>query len=583
MKRNKRKPVAVESEGARDYSQLVRQIKIQNPDWPVNGVSVEADLYRNAPDLLEFSRSLSRENPLVIAYRGEVKTNVFGPQGIRCRMQIKETEDRVIGSDEEKAFLRARDQRYDRVNAWLKSKGRQPIIQERVFEEKRGGKMTIKAGQPDVFANQYFERAFLDWQSKEHCTVSGRLTYRQSRHQRMWACIRDGEHFIRLIRNTQKGWKYGFKIQHINAEWCDRGLCIPESKGWEDEKGAKHGVGNPIRYGIEYDKDTGLEPVAFWFIKADPALWSSRNPTGIAQHGKKAHIRYPANEIIHYAMFEDDAEITRPAPWLTPVMNTARQGAKWMEAAVVSARSGACATLVFEADLDGPDGVAVADTVIKELNERALKLVPGGSLAIPPGVRAKVLQPAYPNQNVSDFRNENVREFCSGLPGASAPVISGNFAQINFSAGKLERLSITGGWQMLQEFDIETAERIIFREWQKMALTVQAVKLPLAKFEKFNKAHFQGRRWSGVDVVKEGNAAAAAVENKFTTRTAVIESGICGEAGDFEETVFKLAEEEMILESLGMSTATTAATGSQQPADDEDEEEDPKTKKPEAA
>lgn len=582
MSRKKKAPKAAVVQAAtqpkqRDYSQLVNTLKTQNPDWITSHVSVEADLFRNWRELLEYSRDLSRQNPLVIAYRDEIKTNVFGPTGLRCRMQIKETEDRVVGSDEEKEYVRALEERYDRINAWLRSKGREPVLHERIYGEGKNRKMTIKAGQPDVFANQYFERAFLDWQKKENCTVTGRLSYRQSRHQRLWACIRDGEHFIRHVRNTTKKWKYGYKIQHINAEWCDRGLCTKNDG--KEENGGAAAKDNPIRYGIEYDKETGLEVVAYWFIKADPALWSSHNPTGVAQTGKKSHVRYEAKDIIHYAMFEDDADVSRPAPWLTPVLNTARQGCKWMEAAVISARAGACATVFFESDLTGPDGTDVAVNDPQKLNEKQIRMVPGGSIGLPPGIKAKVEQPTYPNANVGEFRLENVREMSAGLPGASSAVMSRNYAQINFSAGRLERLSVTGGWKMLQEFDIETAEIGIHREWQKMALTTQAVKLPLAKFEKFNNAHFQGCRWPGVDIQKEVNAAATAVENKFITRTSVIESGICGEAGDFEETILKLAEEEMMLESLGMSTATTAAVMGAQPNEEDDEEED-ETKKP---
>jgi hypothetical protein len=75
--------------------------------------------------------------------------------------------------------------------------------------------------------------------------------------------------------------------------------------------------------------------------------------------------------------------------------------------------------------------------------------------------------------------------------------------------------------------------------------------------------------------MKEVNAAASAISNKFTSRTAVIESGVCGESGDFEDTIIQLAEEEMMLESLGMSSATTADTMEQsdKPAEELDDED----------
>jgi hypothetical protein len=85
-----------------------------------------------------------------------------------------------------------------------------------------------------------------------------------------------------------------------------------------------------------------------------------------------------------------------------------------------------------------------------------------------------------------------------------------------------------------------------------MALLTGAIPLPLAKFDKFNKPIFKGRRWQGVDGLKEVQEAALRVANKFTSRTRVIEDSDV--TADFEEVVFELAEEEALLEELGMST-----------------------------
>ena len=559
---------------ARDYSALIANLKKLSPDWARSQVNIDQDIYRNHLDLLSYSRDSWKTNPYFTAYGDEMAVNVFGPAGIRLRMKVMETEDRVVHAAEEKAMLRSYFNRRDLVDKWLKSKGRPQMFREGGFIEKRGV-ATIKAGTADIFANTYIERKWQEWQRKENCTITGRLSYNESRQLRLRSCARDGDHFIRLVRD-QKFKPFGFKIQHINTEWCDWNLNGKIQDG--------EGKGNVIRMGIEYDGEDGLTPVAYHFIKQPALTWMTMNPTAyVAPSSKMAHVRILADDIIHYGRFANDCDISRPVPWATTVMSNIRFLHKYTEAAVVAARVGACSNVFFEAGLEGPDGTVVAGNDPRDLNNLAMQMQPGAMIGLAPGITAKINNPNNPNQNFGAFRNENLREFCAGLPGASFPVIGQNYAEINFSAGRLDRLSTTGAWQMLQEFDIDAAERRIFEEWLKMALITGAVKLPVAKFEKFNQPHFQGRRWPGVDPMKEINAAAAAVANKFTSRTAVIESGVCGESADFEDTLLKLAEEEMMLEGFGMSTATTADTQQmvgEQTAEELDSADETITKKP---
>lgn len=545
---------------ARDYTALMAQLKKLSPDWTVNNISMESDILANHLDLLNYSRDLWKTNPYLQAYSDEMATNVHGPQGIRLRMKIQEESDRVVYTEEEEQKISAHWNRRERVNFHLAKKGECPIFVKN-YEKKRG-KTTIKAGSPDIFANSYIERAWIDWQRKENCTVTGRLSYNESRILRLHSCARDGDHFIRFLRDPS--YKYGLKIQHINTEWCDWRLNQKIPNG-------QPGEGNTIRMGIEYDA-SGLVPVAYHFRRPSFNQWQGVVPVSYGTNGKDTHERILADDVIHYAKFDKNSDVSRPAPWATAVMSNARQLQKYTEAAVVAARVGACSNIFFQSQLGGEDGVTVAQADPRDLNALMMQMTPGGMVGLPPGIEAKINNPNHPNRAFGEFRNENLREFCAGLPGASFPVIGQNYAEINFSAGRLDRLSTTGAWQMLQEFDIETAERRIFEEWLKMALITQAIKLPISKFDKFNKPHFQARRWPGVDPVKEVNAAASAISNKFTSRTAVIESGVCGESGDFEDTIIQLAEEEMMLEGLGMSCATTADT-SQQSAEETDNEE----------
>jgi hypothetical protein len=52
-----------------DYTQLITQLKKLSPDWQVNRIGVDAEIYRNHWELRAYSRNLARENPYVMAGR----------------------------------------------------------------------------------------------------------------------------------------------------------------------------------------------------------------------------------------------------------------------------------------------------------------------------------------------------------------------------------------------------------------------------------------------------------------------------------------------------------------------------------
>jgi capsid protein len=118
----------------------------------------------------------------------------------------------------------------------------------------------------------------------------------------------------------------------------------------------------------------------------------------------------------------------------------------------------------------------------------------------------------------------------------------------------------------LQEWDIAHAERPIFREWLKMALVTGAVPLPVEKFRKFYAVNFTGRRWAGVDPVKESNAKATDLANKFTSLQRIHDE----QGTDLEDTLREIAEGNMMMESYGIESATTAGPMVDQSAEELD-------------
>jgi len=548
-----------------NYGELIRQMKKLSPDWNVDRVGIDSEIYRNHWELRAYSRNLWRENPYIIGYGQELSTNVVGPFGFTLRLQIKEEADRTIHTESEKASLRAEQSRRSKVASYVRAKGGKPGFRCKFIKETKG-KATVEAGSPDVFANQLVERHYKDFRRKENYTVTGRLTGNQSDALAIKAVARDGEHFIRFVYD--RAYKYGVKIQHINSEWCNYYL----------NRDGKNG--NPIRMGIEYDESGAAPvPVAYWFIKATAAQWQTFSPVGFHGSDTENHVRISADEIIHYAKFDDDSDVTRPVPWVTPVMSSSRQLTKWMEAAVMSARVGACSNVFFEAPLNGPDGTGVGTVDPEIMKKLVMEMTPGGSHGLPPGVTAKSINPNNPNPATGSFRNEALREICAGLPAAQFSTLGQNYSEINFSAGRLERLTIVGQWMVLQEMHIACVMIPVFEKWLKSSLIVEAIALPLNKFWKFNAPKFTGRRWEGVDAVKEAQANILRLTNKFTSLQRIHDE----QGTDLEEILFEIAESNMIMESLGITSSTTQGEMAVASEPDEDDQEDDSEEKKKAA
>jgi lambda family phage portal protein len=519
-----------------------------NNDWPLSMLGEDSDVWQNAWALTSRVRDLFRTNPTYQSYRETFWANVYGSNGIMLRSTVKENEDRVVHSADEKKAIRAFEERRNRVLEWLD--GKQGIeFKQRSFLDVQGTNgsrvATIKVGQPDVFARQLIERKWRDWQQAKYSDSRGTRDYHTQRLLRGISAVRDGDFFIRMIRDTSAGFRshnpYGFTLQMINAEWCDRFFNgqLPN--------------GNEVRMGIEYQQNSwGLgKPVAYYFIKRQPNDWQFSIPGAFNFSSGNLHVRIAADEVVHCAR-PVDAESTRPAPWVASTIPKARQLDQYELAEVIAARAQACKTGVLYSDIV-PEGGTGGMEIDPKTSLPTQALSPGDIMALKYGVKYQEVNPTHPNGNAENFRKMMMRAQCAGMPGSSYPTMAHDYEAINFSAGRLARLDSNELFKMIQTWDISGAENTIFENWLETSLITGAIPLPLAKFDKFNSKTFQGRRWRGVDENKEATAAALRVANKFSSRTR--ENADVG--NDFEEIVFELAEEEMLLESFGLSSMLT--------------------------
>lgn len=527
-----------------------------NQDWNPALIGDDADIWQSAYMLTARMRDLFKSNPIYVKYRELLWANIFGENGIMLRMKIKETEDRVINTPAEAKALLDYEKRINRVREWAEKKTGTEIEKYRAFKLAESmersttdsiisGRAKIQVGDPDVFANLLIERAWARWQRAEFCDVRSRRNYHTLRQLRLINGVRDGDFFLRHIRDPKVN-EFGYSLQMISGEWCDRFYNDILDNG------------NIVVMGIEYEMNAwGLgKPVAFYFIKRQPRDWQFTSITtgfGIGVSGRSfLRARIDARDIIHYAR-PVDADATRPAPWAASTMVKGRQLDQYELAEVIAAREAACKTGFYYSDVLPEGGEAQFDQPDPRTGMSTESLAPGEIRALKWGVKYQDRDPKHPNGNLGTFRKSMGQSTTAGMPGGDYNIIFNDLENINFSAGRLGRLDTNEMSKMIQRFDIDVAERPTFEAWLEMALITDAIRLPVQKFDKFNKPLFQGRRWAQVDEIKAVNAAALRVANKLSSRNRE-----CAEEGiDFEENALELAEEEMLLVTLGLESAMT--------------------------
>lgn len=527
----------------------------QNNDWITGSMSDDSDLWQNAYALTARIDDLFKTNPLYIKYRELLWANMSGSEGTMLRMKVQETENRIVYAPDEKKALVLHEKRINRLRKWGARGNGGRYEKYRAFKladglEKRSiesvlrGTALVEVGAPDIYANQIIERRNQEWQRAEYCDLRGKRNYFVTRLLRIMGAVRHGDFFIRMIKDPRIN-KFGFSLHLISAMWCDRFLNVTLDNG------------NVVIMGIEYEQTIwGLgKAVAYYFIKRVPQDWQYTT-AGLFNYGPRRvdlHQRVPADQIIHYAR-PVDAEGTRPAPWVASTIPKGRQLDQYELAEVIAAREAACKTGFLYSEVV-PEGGYAGVTIDPATGLPSTSLAPGETGALPWGVKYMERNPTHPTANFEAFRKGMVRSLTAGMPAADYNTLANDLENINFSAGRLGRLDTNEMSKMLQRFDIDTAERPIFENWLEMSLITGAIPLPYttAKYEKFNKPVFQGRRWAQVDEVKAVNAAALRVANLFSS-----DQRECAEEGvDLEEILFEQAESNMMKEMLGLSTLKT--------------------------
>lgn len=362
------------------------------------------------------------------------------------------------------------------------------------------------SGKLDILANRLIEDAWYIWGKKGNCDVTTQLSWLDVQRLVMETVVRDGECFVRIVRGYDN--KYNFALQIIESDYIE--------VTYKEEKLSN---GNIKRNGIEYNQ--WGKPIAYYIDEYEGQI--------------KTHTtKIPASEIIHI-YYKERSTQNRGIPWITPVIRNLRDLKGFIDAEIIASRVGASQMGIITSPPD-------AEYTGNDVDTPVLDVEPGTFKNLPQGYDVKMFDPKHPNIDTSDFIKAILRSISAGI-GISYNVLSSDLESVNYSSLRQGALEDRDNYKTWQEWVIDNFINPVFESWLEIALLMQYITLPIAKYDKFNNPFWLAKRWAWVDPKKDIESAILAIDNKLISR-----SDVCANSGySFEEIIEKLAEEEDLI------------------------------------
>lgn len=457
-------------------------------DWRAADSWMRFDMYR----VRNRSRQLARGNPWVKGYLRTMRNNILGAKGFHFKPEV--------------------------------------------VSSKRFGDAT--EGTVDEPANAQIDAAIIEQGQAKNLTTRKRLNRKQLDALILGKLIVDGEVILRKRPGFENDCRFAW--QFIDADYLDQNLNRVED-GFDHLGNRVAAPGNITKMGVELDAVDKF-PVAYWF------LWRRPNDYfyNYAELNSQRYIRVPAAEIIHLFVQDDDAEQTRGWPWIFAAVVNLFRMEKWQEAALVNAAIGASKGVYYKKKV--PDGFQGDPSELDDDGFIVDKVQPGMSVEMPYGVEATTVDMKYPEETCLHFQHAMMLGAASVF-GLSYATASGDLSQANFVSSRIGQNEEREYFMWVQEFLKDGWKKPGFDEELYRAMLARRVTLPIAKFEKFNKPKFTGRRWPFVQPVDDLMARALALDNCLTSVSDIIEE-TTGETG--EEMFKKIARDNDLMAKYGL-------------------------------
>lgn len=410
-----------------------------------------------------------------------------------------------------------------------------------------GFKLQVEAKNPDgsldEYANELIESKFLKWCKKEYCTMQGRLSFRRVQWLVWMTLKRDGEFIVRKVYPKVKDNPFAFSLDLLDPD------DLAETYNAELKNG------NVVKMGVELNE--WRKPVAYYIRKRNLAYELPYYSNGLNRELE----RVPAEDII----FDFDQEFTKQTRGMSHFVQSLlrfKMLEEWdhwsLDNATASAKK---LGIMVEKQLDNVKFTGDkkdADTGSEYIEVDGLHIQ-----KIPFGNDFQAWKPEFPTDQHVPFKQMNQTEIAAGI-GMSYHTLTGDLTKHNYSGLKKGDLKDQDQWITGQTLMIDSFLVPVFETWLQMGLMSGEIKLPYAKYDKFNKPVFYGKRWKQIEPLKEANAAKIKIDNGLSSVTKELaEQGI-----DIKDLWQQLKKEKDLAEKLGLDFKKEPAP--QDPADEED-------------
>lgn len=412
------------------------------------------------------------------------------------------------------------------------------------------------------------EDAFKRFSKRGVIDVTGRLSRTQLERLLVLCWARDGEYIVRRVKGRQFN-RFGYALQIIDPVLLDYSYR------------ADFNDGRRIRLGVE--TDPWGRPIAYHFRTDVENVFGGRRE------------RVPADEIWHHFTQLEPNQV-RGVPWIHSAMRTLNDIGGYTEAAIIAARVGASnmgffippagdtkdAALLAH-DTQNVAGDADQDGQADAEPELVRDATPGGFDKLPPGYSFESFDPDYPHANFEPFMKAMLRGVASGI-GVDYNTLNSDLEGVNFSSMRGGVLETRDEWMCLQGSFEEAFHQLLFPEWLEMAfVSGELGRLPVSKFDKYNAAEWQFRRWPWVDPLKDFQATEMEISAGMQSFTDAMR-----ERGRDPERVWAQLEQDLDrIEKIRKrlkpapppaaapaSPAGAAVSGPKKPDDEDDDETD---------
>jgi len=370
---------------------------------------------------------------------------------------------------------------------------------------------------PDVAARAKIEEAWEDFSKRGNFDVTRQYSRSAFERIALRSAARDGGYLSRLVEGFPKN-DFRFAVQGMEIDALD-----PHKR--DDVK--------RVYMGVEFDEWDAPEGYHLRKIDAKSGRYTRET------------FRVDAENMIHLFLARRINQ-SQGYSWLSNALLRLRHLSKTEESHVIASRVSANKLGFFKQTGEGEytgdeddDGKIVTPSS------------PGSFEKLPHGVEAQMIDPAYPNTALPEFRKAILRGISPGIY-VNYNTWAQDLEGVSYSSIRQGVLSERDIYKILHAWFIDSFEAPLFERWLKMALLTGKIEgYTLLDFDRLSHVEFSGRTWTWVDPTKDIEASEREIALSINSRQRIArERGL-----DFEKITKENEEDNAKLEAAGLETA----------------------------